>query len=569
MSAADSSATDRVMFGPAWHRKVAGLHVLSVSGTFEEMGHQHGVLLREAVRSGPLPYQQRTRDKIVSSMVPSACSELARAALRHVIGRSVQSGLPPFARQTMRGLARGAGIPYADIADACTVPDTLAWLTSRFLERRQVAPAVRHRVALGFGCTSAVAWGHATRDGKLLHARNFDYQSVDAWPRSAAVVFHTPRDGQRYVSCTAAGIVLGGITAMNEAGLTLSVHQHVFTSRSRLGGTPIGVVGDMVMRKASTLDEAVAILARHRPIGGWGYVIADGPRREVLCWEEDPLRNVAHRFSSEEVFGYTNTYRDPELGEHERDLYPTYWRHDQGRYERVHEMLRQQLRNIDPASMASILADIGHPRCRLRDSIATTTTVGSVVLRPEDGLLWIAAGRAPASHGTFVPFSLRTMEHAPENESLRPSADLDPSALEAFEHWRAAYVAYVDGADLSAAREELARACELQSEQPIYWATAGMLGLQDGDARQAVQRLSRAIALGHPDEPRRASFHLWRARAHDLAGERRYAMVDYRAVLAMHADPAVREGARRGTFHSFNGADAAHMQVDMALGDVA
>ena len=35
-----------------------------------------------------------------------------------------------------------------------------------------------------------------------------------------------------------------------------------------LGGTPIGLVGDMVMRDARNLDDAESILRRHRPING-------------------------------------------------------------------------------------------------------------------------------------------------------------------------------------------------------------------------------------------------------------------------------------------------------------
>ena len=51
----------------------------------------------------------------------------------------------------------------------------------------RAGPAVAHRVALGLGCTSAIAWDDATADGKLPHARNFDYHGVSCWPDTASV----------------------------------------------------------------------------------------------------------------------------------------------------------------------------------------------------------------------------------------------------------------------------------------------------------------------------------------------------------------------------------------------
>jgi hypothetical protein len=383
------------------------------------------------------------------------------------------------------------------------------------------------------------------------------------------VLFHTPARGLKYVSCTAAGVPMGGFTAMNEAGLTLTVHQHMFTHRTRLGGTPIAIVGDIVMREAKTLDDAEAILAQHRPIGCWTYLVADGNQREVLCWEEDPGMRAARRITTrQETFGYANIYLDEQLGETERDLYPTYWRHNQGRHAHANRILKERHGALDAAGMAAILGDLGSEGCRLRDSIAMSLTVGSVVFRPEDGTFWVGSGEAPTSHGTFIPFSLRTMDHAPEAGTLNPGDAVDPRARDAFERFRRAYVAYMDHEDVASARRELSMACDLQPEQPAYHAVAGILGLSDGDAHDAARMLDRAIAIGHPDEPRLASFHLWRARAADVAGDRMGATRSYRTVLALHADAPVRAAAEQGLSRPFTKRRAARVHVDMSLGDV-
>ncbi len=123
------------------------------------------------------------------------------AGLRRFVGRQVRAKLPDFARETVIGIARGAGLSEQDFLDGCTMPDALLWAVARTIQMKAPGPAVAHRMALGLGCTSAVAWGDATVDGKLLHARNFDYHGVDVWPRSAAVIFHEPEKDSATCRC--------------------------------------------------------------------------------------------------------------------------------------------------------------------------------------------------------------------------------------------------------------------------------------------------------------------------------------------------------------------------------
>lgn len=556
-------------FGPATLEHVDGLRVLSLRGTAYEMGRQHGALLADDVRRGPIPYYRRFIEKILANGLPGPLAPLAWSALKRGLGGRVARGLPVHAREAVRGLADGAGLPHDEVLEGCTMPDSMVWLASRLIELRRVGPAVHHRLALGIGCTSALAWGPGSRDGRLYHARNFDYHGVACWPSTAAVVFHEPSDGQRYVAVTAAGVVGGGITAMNEAGLTLTVHQHMFTDQVRLGGAPIGTVGDRVMREAASLEDAQKILGEHRPIGCWTYVVACGKTRRVLCWEESPRRHAARVTGPDDgTFAYANIYLDRTLGETERDLYGSYWRHNHGRYARARELLASGHGRHDPPSLAAILGDTGDARCRLRDSIAMVLTVGSVVFRPEDGVLWVGVGEAPTSHGTFVPLSLSRRGHAPEHGRFAVTDDGPPSARSGFEHWRRAYVAYTDDGDAARARAELARAIELQPEQPVYHATAGLVALGAGDAAGAERALDRAVALGHPDEERLASFHLWRGRSRDARGDRIGARHDYRTALGLRSDPAVRTAALRGLDRRFGLRQARGIHVDMALGDV-
>lgn len=571
-----------VRFGPAWKKSIPGLHLLKVKGSFYEMGLQHGRLLADDVKSGPIPYYRTFVEKMFGGDRFGGAGGAVVSLLNRTVGARVAAKLPDYALETIRGLAEGAGVPRRAMLEGCTMPDSLLWAASRMMQIKGPGPAVYHRLALGLGCTSAIAWGASTRDGKLLHARNLDYHGVGCWPRTQVVIFHEPDQGQRYVSVAAAGVGLGGITAMNDAGLTLTVHQHMFTDRVKLGGTPIGVVGDLIMRNARTLDDAERILAAHTPIGCWTYLIADGKTREVLCWEESPYRQASIRRSgksngggadAKSTFGYANIYLDRELGDTELDLYGSYWRHNHARHERVNQLLDEGSGSHDAASMGAILGDVGERArgneqagCRIRGSIGMALTVGSVVFSPEEGALWVGVGEAPSSHGTFVPLSLRLEDHEPARASFR--TEIPEVARRAFEHFRRAYLAYTDDRDLPRARREMGHACELEPSQSVYHATTGLLALIDGDAGVALEKLSHAIRLGHQDEPRVAAFHLWRGRAHDLLGARDDAKRSYRHVLGLRSDRPVAAAARKNLARPFTKRSAKGVHIDMALADV-
>ncbi|MDH5493571.1 MAG: C45 family peptidase, partial [Myxococcales bacterium] len=452
-----------------------------------------------------------------------------------------------------------------------TLPDTMVWLANRVVGLTGRGPAVRHRLALGLGCTSAVAWGAATSDGALMHARNFDYHGVDCWPKTAAVLFHEPDEGQRYVAFGAAGVPLGGITAMNEAGLTLTVHQHMFTDQATLGGTPIGIVGDEVMRHARDLGDAERILGAHRPIGCWTYVITDGKSREVLCWEENPHRRIALRPEpGATTFGYSNIYIDPELGATEADHYPSYWRNNERRFRRAGALLEERSGALTPQAMAEILADRGgrgEEGCRISDSISMVMTVGSIVFEPAKGRMWVGTGEAPTSDGRFLPFELEGERQVEELAPLDVQVDtLD--AQRAFASFREAFVAYVDREDPSEARRLLDLASGLAPRESIYRFGAGLVSLDAGDLPAAAAALDEALALGHPDLERISSFHLWRGRVADLRGQREEAKRHYRLSLGRRGDDPVRKAARRGLRRPYTERRRRALQIEMAFIDV-
>jgi hypothetical protein len=576
MARTGARASTRRTSGAAWHERHDGLHVVKLAGSFREMGRQHGELLRDVIPDGPIPYYRSYFEKLIGRAALGPLGPLVWPALQALVGTRVGRGMPRFAEETIRGLAEGAGLRFEDVWGGCTMPDSMVWLAARLQELRAPGPAVVHRLSLGLGCTSALAWGEATRDGKLYHARNFDYHGVSCWPSTQGVFFHAPDEGQRYVSIAAAGVALGGITAMNEAGLTLTVHQHMFTDQTRLGGTPIGAMGDEVMRKAESLDDAERILAANQPIGCWTYVVSDGKTREVLCFEESPVRHRAFRFGggrptdpraqkAKDTFGYANVYLDEELGRTEVNMYGSYWRHNAARHRRANERLAEGAGAHDERTMAGVLADRGLSSCRVSEAISMVMTVGSVVFCPEDGVVWVGTGEAPTSRNRFVAFDLHGERRATELPSFVVADGESPEARRAYEAYRRAYVSHLDDGDTRGALASMSEACTLAPREPVFAFLRGLLALELREHRVADESLSRAIELGHAHPERRAAFHLWRARVRGEAGRQKDAIADYRACLSIPADPPVHAAARREHGRGWNGKRRA---IDFSMGDV-
>lgn len=569
-----ATTADRVVMGPAWVERHAGLHVLKLQGSPYEMGRQHGALLRQAIPGGPLHSFRLYVRRLLHRQGLGWLAPVTWQALRLLVGARVKRKLPAAVRAAAQGLADGAGVPLQQVLDAVSMPDVLLWLAARM--QRKLERATAHRVALSLGCSSALAWGSATHDGSLLHARNFDYHGVGCWDRESTVIFYEPDAGQRYVSIASAGVFLGGVTAMNSAGLTLTMHQHMFSDGTRLGGTPAGVVGDQVMRHAHNLAEAQEILAAHRPIGCFSYVVASGHEREVLCHEENPQRSVSLRYTGQEdavsgapdTFRYTNIYIDPELGASEKNLYPSYWRHNQARWQRLGSLLHAGHGELEPASMAAMLADTHEQSgCRISGALAMLMTVGSVVMRPQDGSFWVATGSAPVSRNPFAGFSLDREGPDPELGSL--AAPRSGAADDAFAAYKRAYLACFEQNDPAQARRELSQALQLRPEEPLYHSSAGLLALICGDASAAEPALRAALRRGHHDAARSASFQLWLGWALDLQGRRSEALEAYQRVLDHpDADPRVRAAARRDSRRPFTARRARALQIEFAYADI-
>ncbi|MDB5353952.1 MAG: hypothetical protein JWN24_405 [Phycisphaerales bacterium] len=221
---------------------IDGTRVLFLKGSPEEMGHQHGVLLKKEIH--------RVCDRILYGVGVGSSFERGSWFIGDI--ESAEARLEPFMdpRYLVEedAIARGAGMDVQEARLANFFPEL-------------------------FHCSGFAVFGKATKDGHIYHGRVLDYLKGVGLEQNAVVIIHQPDYGNAWVNLGYAGFV-GSITAMNEKGI--SIGEMGGKGYGDWDGRPMAHLMREVMEKATTLDEAIKIMRDAPRTCQYYYVIADG-----------------------------------------------------------------------------------------------------------------------------------------------------------------------------------------------------------------------------------------------------------------------------------------------------
>ncbi len=228
--------------------RIDGTQVLFLVGSPEEMGHQHGVLLRKQIR--------QVMDRILYGVGVS--SSFAKGAwffgeIENAEGR-MQPFIDPRYLSEMDAIADATGCRREESRLANFFPEL-------------------------FHCSGFSLFGKATRDGHMFHGRILDYMRGVGLEKNAVIIVHRPDYGHAWVNISYAGFV-GTVTAMNEKGI--SVGEMGGRGEGQWDGKPMAELLREVMEKADTLDDAVSILRAGPRTCQYYYVVSDGKSKRAV-----------------------------------------------------------------------------------------------------------------------------------------------------------------------------------------------------------------------------------------------------------------------------------------------
>ena len=398
-----SSSAIKKRFSPAELNVVNGIAVLKVSGTSFDMAYQHGKLLNSEIKKGMIPYYISLLKKLFKKIPNENYRKKVLDYADSFLLEPMKEFLSDRAKVELEALSWATGISAEAYQTAHLLPD--AFLLVLGVLHDNGVRATRSQ----FGCTSFAAMNQATKDGSLIIGRNLDYDGVGIWDKSPTLLFYHPAKGYKHVSATSAGVHTGGITAINEKGLSISLHQ-ILCEDVNLG-TSILDIGDQVIRNAQSIEEAVTIIGLNDVAGCWSYLMTDNlngkPRMAVISVSSSKVRVQFFR----DHIALSNFYLNKEMHQTEYEILQSITDSSRFRFERMMELVKENYGEVNLEKAADFLSDtfdksLGKEKSVSPNIISVVSNTQSVIFKVKDGKIqiWISNGKAPSSRGEFVGF---------------------------------------------------------------------------------------------------------------------------------------------------------------------
>ncbi|MCX6664333.1 MAG: C45 family autoproteolytic acyltransferase/hydrolase [Euryarchaeota archaeon] len=283
-----------------WLEERENVTILHVNGSNYQMGYQHGYLLREKVQEN------------IRAFLHFANTSISYDALL-TMWDTMDVYIPQECKDELQGIADGANISFNDIAVSIA--------------------AIEYA---DHGCYGIAAWGPATIDGKLYHARSFDLPSTIQDPvtgryahENTVLVVRKPTNGSVSLCPSIAGSFHTG-GGINEHGIALGI-QICWSKDQTFQGNPYHFRVQQVLDYATTAEEALQILNTNRT-HGFNFIVSQATPAEGFALEQsanytyvgsydNPVESTSPFWAIEHVVRRTNVFIDPTIAATQRKRY--------------------------------------------------------------------------------------------------------------------------------------------------------------------------------------------------------------------------------------------------------
>jgi hypothetical protein len=334
--------------------------VLSLRGTWREMGRQYGGLVREDLRRF---YGEITEDVAARGIDKRRQLEEAKA---------FAAGFNDNLRELLQGISETSGLSEEEVL----------LLNAGMLN---LADAVLGPVAPS-ACSGLAAWGSYTPDGSMVFGRNWDIdrESMKKYMKYLSVVVFNPASGNGFANVHPLGNVYLE-TGMNSKGLFLELNNGVYSDTNifeERENTASSLV--TALNQCSTIAGAAAYLAAVP--ADMAYMIQIADSQECVSLERPTFASRVRRSEQNGVLAAYNSFVPP---------YPQEWRDkvakprdpkEDPRYQNLLRLANSKefYGKLDPAGMKKLL-DV-----QMQNGGATHKgSVLQVIAVPKDLRLWI------------------------------------------------------------------------------------------------------------------------------------------------------------------------------------
>jgi isopenicillin-N N-acyltransferase-like protein len=342
-----------------------GLQILHLRGGPYEIGYQHGVLLREKIRS-------RIRDEVLETLLHN--TDVSHLLLLRY-ARQLDGRLPADYRSELRGLADGAGLSYSDVLllncyhELISAPirptgiRKLFWsLYPPFVPHygstmvlpgpadSSLSPSDQETLHQELGGAFA-AFGGVTQDGRLLHGAHLSLPGPDL--NEILIIVYEPDVGNRALVVGRPGVV-GATIGLNEEQISI-VGLASPSQDTSLEGLPLPFLLREALRHAGDIDTSLSIIASATCTSGHNVLIADGKPADARAVELSGHRHAVFEADNDLVVR-TNHYLDPGLLETQHFSSELTLEGSRQRFDAVSRALYSDYGRLDVPSAIALLA---------------------------------------------------------------------------------------------------------------------------------------------------------------------------------------------------------------------
>lgn len=488
------------------------LTIFGLVGDEVAMGRQHGELTRELGGwQDTLPFYAGLPARLLGAGRRDRGRSVLISALNRLLGAGLtrlDAARPALLRDRTEAFITALGRPAEErrnllVLDAA---QNAVGLLGRWGLTHDAG-----RLAQPGACSTFAIWGEASEDGRLLHARNFDLPGIGIWERAPTVVFCAPAHGLRYGFVATRGADVPGVTAFNEAGITVTAHTR-FHREVSFDGAGVVDLGHRIAREARTLTEAVAIASERRSASTWALIVSSAREHAAISIELHAGRSaVALPRPNESFLAVTNRYRVPVMQRGEIAPSEAWVRYSDGREAAMRRRLEaiaetRQDRNGQGLGVADAMALLGSHEAgdvpgwerATGDCLAQSISVQSVVVDASRQIVWVGTGSAPTSAGPWVAVPWRWGERGAEvietPTVLGPEGSWSrgPRSV-GFAHFMEAARLESVRADEAAVEAAIEAAVRAAPDDPSYRHLAGGIALRSGRFGDATVHLEAAL----------------------------------------------------------------------------
>lgn len=354
---------------------------LTLHGTPEQMGEQHGYALRDQIRAFVPMRMEATREFLLSLGWTSttALIDVARACM------AIHAQWDPQAIAEHRAIAGGAGVDPAELYAAANMTDMRDVLAFS----REVRSPGQSLPADAEGCSTVLLPGNWTADGQVLVSQTWDLNPQDL--DYVVAIHRLPHDGPETWSVTCSGCL--SLVGMNEHGLAVGT-TNIKTQGSRPGVGYMGVLHKMLSQRS--FAAAAEVCQRAPRAAAHTYWLADA--QQIADWETTAWSCQA-RVAGTQFLVRTNHCL---VGAHASAEAEPPSSSSTARLARLIARVGSQHRH-DLASLQDLYSDRSDgvdSINRLPEDAQGTATNSVVVCVPERRAMW--ACRGPADRGQWV-----------------------------------------------------------------------------------------------------------------------------------------------------------------------